>query len=106
MRRIILILCLALTSLMAEAQNSPASENLTEATIVFNDADAPLVKQMAQLLADVPIDKSNKRVFEYTENYMSQSPINNVVILQIKVHVFDYLCIDKTDINNLFTIQL
>ena len=52
MRRIILILCWALTSLMAEAQNSPASVNLAEATIVFNDADAPLVKQMAQLLAD------------------------------------------------------
>ena len=52
MRRIILILCLALTSLMAEAQNSPASVNLAEATIVYNDADAPLVKQMAQLLAD------------------------------------------------------
>lgn len=52
MRRIILILCLALTSLMAEAQNSPASVNLAEATIVFNDADAPLVKQMAQVLAD------------------------------------------------------
>ena len=52
MRRIILILCLALTSLMAEAQNSPASVNLAEATIVYNDADAPLVKQMAQVLAD------------------------------------------------------
>ena len=52
MRRIILILCLALTSLMAEAQNSPASVNLAEATIVYNDTDAPLVKQMAQVLAD------------------------------------------------------
>ena len=52
MKRIILILCLALTSLMAEAQNSPASVNLAETTIVYNDADAPLVKQMAQVLAD------------------------------------------------------
>ena len=43
---------MALTSLMAEAQNSPASVNLAEATIVYNDADAPLVKQMAQVLAD------------------------------------------------------
>ena len=157
MKRIILTICTMLAALMASAQNNPASVNLAEATIVFNEADAPLVKQMAQVLADdiertsgtrpqvstrkvsgakiflgtvnkagrhrelkgtweryaidtrdgniyitgsdarglaygvfhvseaigvnpwywfadVPVDKSNRRVFEYTENCVSQSP--------------------------------
>ncbi|MBR4843185.1 MAG: glycosyl hydrolase 115 family protein [Bacteroidaceae bacterium] len=157
MKRIILTICTGLAAMMAAAQSNPASVNLAEATIVYNEADAPLVKQMAQVLADdiertsgtrpqvstrkvngakiflgtvnkagrhrelkgtweryaidtkdgniyitgsdarglaygvfhvseaigvnpwywfadVPVDKSNKRVFEYTENYVSQSP--------------------------------
>ena len=141
----------------AVAKSNPASVNLAEAAIVYNEADAPLVKQMAQVMADdiertsgtrpqvstrkvsgakiilgtvnkagrhrelkgtweryaidtkdgniyitgsdarglaygvfhvseaigvnpwywfadVPVDKNNKRVFEYAENYVSQSP--------------------------------
>ena len=34
------------------SRQNPSSVNLTEATIVFNDGDAPLVKHMAQVLAD------------------------------------------------------
>ena len=34
----------------AIAQNKPV--DLTKATIVYNDADAPLVKHMAQVMAD------------------------------------------------------
>ena len=142
---------------VANGQQKKAAVNLTKATIVYNEADAPLVKQMAQVLADdiervtdvrpqvstrsgkqptvflgttkqtgrhrelkgaweryaidtkngniyvtgsdarglaygvlhiseaigvspwywfadVPVDKANKRVFDYAENYMSQSP--------------------------------
>ena len=52
MKRIILTICTGLAAMMAAAQSNPASVNLAEATIVYNEADAPLVKQMAQVLAD------------------------------------------------------
>ncbi|MBR0390554.1 MAG: glycosyl hydrolase 115 family protein, partial [Prevotella sp.] len=142
---------------IANGQQKKAAVNLTKATIVYNETDAPLVKQMAQVLADdiervtdvrpkvsprsgkeptvflgttkqtgrhrelkgtweryaidtkngniyitgsdarglaygvlhiseaigvnpwywfadVPVDKANKRVYDYSENYISQSP--------------------------------
>ena len=142
---------------VANGQQKKAAVNLTKATIVYNETDAPLVKQMAQVLADdiervtdvrpkvsprsgkeptvflgttkqtgrhrelkgtweryaidtkngniyitgsdarglaygvlhiseaigvnpwywfadVPVDKANKRVYDYSENYISQSP--------------------------------
>ena len=52
MKRIILTISTMLVAVMASAQNNPASVNLAEATIVYNEADAPLIKQMAQVLAD------------------------------------------------------
>jgi len=50
----ILTICTAwlLLTGFAAAQSDPASVNLTEATIVYNKSDAPLVKHMAQVLAD------------------------------------------------------
>lgn len=157
MRKVLTICTVLLLTGFAVAQSNPASVNLTEATIVYHEADAPLVKHMAQVLADdiervsgtrpkvdtrksngpiitlgtmkftgchrelkgsweryaidtkngnicitgsdakglaygvfhvseaigispwywfadVPIDKANKRVYEYAENYISQSP--------------------------------
>lgn len=50
-RTAIIVLSLMLT-VMAAAQSKSAAVNLTEATIVYHEADAPLVKQMAQVLAD------------------------------------------------------
>ena len=52
MKRIILTICTWLAVMLAAAKSNPASVNLAEATIVYNEADAPLVKQMAQVLAD------------------------------------------------------
>ena len=52
MRKNILSICAVLATLMAAAQSNSAKVNLAEATIVYNDADAPLVRQMAQVLAD------------------------------------------------------
>ena len=50
----ILTICTAwlLLTGFASSQTNPASVNLTEAVIVYNEADAPLVKHMAQVLAD------------------------------------------------------
>ena len=157
MRLITLTLAWLLVVGMANGQQKKAAVNLTKTTIVYNEADAPLVKQMAQVLADdiervtnvrpkvstrsgkeptvylgtvkqtgrhreikgsweryaidtkngniyvtgsdarglaygvlhiseaigvnpwywfadVPVDKANKRVYDYTENYVSASP--------------------------------
>ena len=157
MRLITLTLACLLVVGIANGQQKKAAVNLTKATIVYNEADAPLVKQMAQVLADdiervtdvrpkvstrgskeptvylgtvkqtgrhreikgsweryaidtkngniyvtgsdarglaygvlhiseaigvspwywfadVPVDKANKRVYDYSENYVSQSP--------------------------------
>ena len=72
MRRVLISLCLALTTLMAEALNSPSSVNLAEATIVYNDADAPLVKQMAQVLADdIERTSGTKPQISTPEDYLS-----------------------------------
>ena len=53
MKRFLLI-CIAWLVVMgfACAQQKSASVNLTEATIVYHEGDAPLVKHMAQVLAD------------------------------------------------------
>ena len=50
----ILTICTAwlLLTGFASSQTNPVSVNLTEAVIVYNEGDAPLVKHMAQVLAD------------------------------------------------------
>jgi len=61
MKRIILTFCVSFIALSIAAQSNPASINLTEATIVYNESDASLVKQMAQVLADDIERVSGKR---------------------------------------------
>ena len=51
-RTLTLFIACFLTIGFVGAQERISSVNLTEATIVYNEGDAPLVKQMAQVLAD------------------------------------------------------
>ena len=52
MKRLTIILTLLCTCVFAMAQQEKLGVDLTKATIVYRTNDAPLVKQMANVLAD------------------------------------------------------